>query len=356
MNVGFDFDKYLLYCENNNKKARGFFSGGFLPVNTWTLGKNTFAVNSRDAELMLSEQLAGISETMEEYNDWIPYLEPWHGVGVFAEAFGCPFEWNDYDAPWTRTVVKDIEGLKRLKKPELKNSKMLQYVLRTTEYFNEQTRGQVYISATDTQSPVDNLTLIADPTWFLTEAWDYPREFHRVLSNITDLMIEFTLEQRALCAKPAAPGHTTWSPDIFGGVSVSEDVMVMMGPDFYNEFAKPYNERFAEATGGIAIHSCGKWAHSFKAAQDTRGIVMADLSVSKIYDPDPNIPEKIISGFGDGKVPVQVRADYADIKLIDELLGSDAKLILVLWRADSQADRERQYNDIKERWAKKRKK
>ena len=32
---------------------------------------------------------------MEAPNDWIPYLEPWRGVGVYAEAFGRPFEWDD---------------------------------------------------------------------------------------------------------------------------------------------------------------------------------------------------------------------------------------------------------------------
>ena len=350
----FDYDRYHKFCEHNNKKARDFFYGGFLPVNFWTLGKGTFGVNSRDAETMLAEQLDGITQTMATENDWIPYLEPWHGVGVFAEAFGCPFEWNDYDAPWTRTIADSFEKLESLPRPKLADAKMLQYILNTTQYFNASTHGEIAIAATDTQSPVDTLTLIADPTWFLTAAWDKPEAFHRVLSDITDLIIEFTLAQRALCAKPIGPGHTMWSPDCLDGISLSEDVLVMMGPDFYNEFAKPYNERIASALGGVGIHSCGKWAHSFEAVKQTKGLAMVDLAISGVYDPDPNIPASIIKGFANTGVPVQVRADYNDQAAIDELLSAKNMLtILVLWWDDDPKVREARYWDIKKRAAKK---
>jgi hypothetical protein len=346
----FNYDVYERFCEENNRKARGFLSGGFLPVSQWTLGKNTFVVNSRDKEPMLAEQLEAITRVMEQPNDWIPFLEPWHGVGVFAEAFGCPFEWNEYDAPWTRTIVNDLEGLKRLTKPRLQDARLLQHVLRTTEYFNAQTKGIVSVAATDTQSPLDTLTLICDPTWFLTEAYDYPDEFHRVLSDIPDLIIEFTLEQRGLCAKPIGPGHTIWSPDIFSGISVSEDVLVMLSPGFFDEFAKPYNERIARALGGIVIHSCGRWAHNFDRVKQTEGLTMVDLSISKIYDPDPNLPEKVAAGFEGTGIPVQVRADYNDEALLNALLRSDVRVDLVLWWDDDPKVRAFRYQDVKRRW------
>jgi len=348
----FDYDVYEFFCAENNRKAEAFLQGGFLPVSQWTLGKNAYAVNSRDKEAMLAEQLEAITQVMETPNDWIPYLEPWHGVGVFAEAFGCPFEWNDNNAPWTRTIVKDREGLKRLTKPRIQDAKLLQHVLRTTEFFNEQTKGRVRIAATDTQSPVDTFTLICDPTWFMTEAYDYPDEFHRVLSDITDLIIEFSLEQRALCSKPVGPGHTMWSPDFLSGISVSEDVLVMMSPDFYDEFAKPYNERIARALGGVSIHSCGPWSHNFERVKQTGGLTMVDLAISKVFDPGPNLPEKVVQGFENTGIPVQVRADYDDGEQLDTLLRSNVRTILTLWWNDAPQVRAVRYKDIKERWAK----
>ena len=76
--------------------------------------------------------------------------------------------------------------------PDIANSRMLQMVLETTEYFNEQTKGQIAIAATDTQSPLNTMSLICDVDWLLLAATDYPEEFHRVMGMITDLIIEFT--------------------------------------------------------------------------------------------------------------------------------------------------------------------
>ena len=346
----FDYERFLRFCEENNQKAVSFHSGEFLPVCQSSLGKNIFGVNSKNAEEMLDEELDGITQIMATSNDWIPYLEPWHGVGVYAEAFSCPFTWNDYDAPWTRTIVDSIEKLKKLQRPMLKDAKLLQRVLRTTEYFNEKTKGKIPIAATDTQSPIDTLTLICDTTWFLTEAHDYPDEFHRVLSDITDLIIEFSLVQRSLCTKPISPGHIMWSPDIIKGFSVSEDLLVMISPDFYEEFARPYNERIAKALGGVAIHCCGNWAHNFERVKNTRGITMVDLKISKSYDPTPCILGDVIKGFRNTGIAVQVRADYNDTELINQLLRSDMRTVLVLRWDDDPKLREQRYLDIKRRW------
>ena len=207
------------------------------------------------------------------------------------------------------------------------------------------------IAATDTQSPIDTLTLICDPTWFMTEAYDYPEAFHRVLSDITDLIIEFSLEQRGLCTKFITPGHTMWSPDILGGgISVSEDALTMLDPGFYDEFAKPYNERIAQALGGIVIHSCGPWAHNFDRVKATKGLKMVDLAISKIFDPGPNLPENIVKGFEGTGIPVQVRADYNDGALLDTLLRSDVRTDLILWWDDDPKVRTFRYEDIKRRW------
>jgi len=32
------------------------------------------------------------------------------------------------------------------------------------------------------------MSLICDVTWMLTEAWDYPQDFHRVMGMLTDLI------------------------------------------------------------------------------------------------------------------------------------------------------------------------
>lgn len=348
----FNYDEYNRKCEMINQRSGDFQRNNFLPVVQWTLGKGVFEGKCRYRDTSLEIQLEGIRDTMETDNDWIPYLEPWHGVGVFAQAFGCQFEWSEIDAPWTRFIASDIDQLRRIEKPELNKSEMLQYVLDTTEYFDKKTRGEIAIAATDTQSPLSTMSLICDPCWMLTEAWEYPEDFHRVLGYITDLIIEFTLEQRKLCSKTATPGHTMWSPDFLSGISLSDDLLAMIGPDFYAEFGKPYNEKIADALGGVVIHSCGKWAHNFEVAKSIRNITMVDLAISKSFDPDPNIPDKIIEGFGGKDCPVQVRCDPKDMEAIERIISSDVRAILSLSWNENPLERQSAYETIKKKWDK----
>ena len=346
----FDHDAYQKACGEIDERAGQFAAGNFLPVMQWSLGTGTYSYNSRNKEDMLYAQLDGITETLRAENDQLPHLEPWHGVGVFAEAFGCPFIWVEDNAPWTTTIVDSIDQLKRLKKPELSKAGMLNVVLETTEFFNERTKGQIAIAATDTQSPLSTLSLICDVTWMLTEAWDYAEEFHRVLSDITDLIIEFTLKQRSLCSKPAAPGHTMWSPSMARGISLSEDLLALTDPEFYREFGAPYSERIAAALGGVGIHSCGKWHHNFETVKRLNGINMIDLAVSYNWDFDPVDPVTIKEAFDGSPIVVQARCKPEDTDTIDILIKSDIKLILSLWWNEDCSIRTRQYREIKKRW------
>ncbi len=347
----FNYDRYLRACEDMDARAEGFHRGEFLPVMQWSLGPNTYSFDCRDPKRMLENQLDGITQTLAASNDQPPHLEPWHGIGVFAEAYGCPFEWGETDAPWTRTVVDDIEGLKRLEPPQIEQSALLRRVLETTEYFNEQTKGRVRIAPTDTQSPLSTMSLICDVTWMLTEAADYPEELHRVLDGLTGLIIAFSRRQRALCTLPASPGHTMWSPSLMHGISLSADMLALVGRDFYEEFGRPYDERIARELGGVGMHSCGRWHHNFEMVKSYENLSMIDLAISTAWDPGPAIPEKVAEAFGGTGIPVQARCDIADLAAIDMLIRADCRMIFSVFWDDSPAVRNRNYDLIKERFA-----
>jgi hypothetical protein len=346
----FNYDLYLAKWEDIDRQAPLFATGDMLPVMQWNLGEGAFSFNSQDKTRMLEAQLDGITCTLEAHNDQPPHLEPWHGVGVFAQAFGSPYIWIEDDAPWTRPIVNDLDGLQKLQKPVLDRCNLLQQVLETTEYFNTQTRGQVAIAATDTQSALSTLSLICDTTWMLTEAWTYPEDFHRVLNDITDTIIDFTRLQRALCSKPVQPGHTMWSPTIGQGISVSDDLLALVGSSFYREFGLPYDEKLGQALGGIGVHSCGCWNHNFDAVKTLKSIRMVDLAVSYDFDPSPLDPNKVVQGFAGANIAVQARCNPEDREIVDTLLRADLKLILSLWWNDDPLVRNRYYDDIKARW------
>ena len=61
---------------------------------------------------------------------------------------------------------------------------------------------------------------------------------------------------------------------------------------------------------------------------------MADLAISKNFDPTPNDINKIIDSFDGKAAVVQIRCD-PDVEMLDPLLSSDVRAILSLfWDED----------------------
>ena len=349
----FDYDNYFRKCEEIEARTEGFALGktkDFLPVIHWTHGPGGFGVNCRNRDDMLDEQLEGITNALATDTDWVPFVQPWHGVGVFAQAFGCPFEWRDDSAPWTHPIVKNIDDLRAIQKPDIEKSEMLQYVLETTRYFDEKTGGQLYMGATDTQSPLDTATLILDTDFFFYAAMDYPEDLHRLIGYVTDLIIEFTRMQREIAKRPITPGHNCWCHPKLPGLGLSEDCICMVGPDFFHEFARPYNERIAEAFGGVAIHSCGVWNQNFEAIRKLKGLAAVDLALHKDNDPNPNVPEVVRDALSGADFIVKVRWPGYAIGLLDRIYSPDLRLMWeVLWD-DDPMKRQSYYDAAKRRY------
>lgn len=348
----FDYGRYHRVTDAIIKRAEPFVLGQtreFLPVLQWNLG-DAFGKDCRYRETMLELQLEGVTKTLQASTDWIPYLEPWHGVGVFAEAFGCPFEWRDDSAPWTHPIVSNIEQLRNLKKPKLERCRMLNYVLETAEYFDKQTGGELFIAPTDTQSPLDTASFVMETDFFFYAAIDHPEDMHRFMSDLTDLIIEFSLAQRQVIRRLATPGHNAWCHPKLPGLGLSEDVMAMVGPDFFNEFAKPYNERIAEALGGVALHSCGIWKQNHEAVKQVKGLVQVDLAVHKQMDPTPNDPTAVRDGLRGSDFLVKVRWPGDCPEILDQIFAPDLRLMWEMAWEEDPLIRQAYYDSAKARF------
>lgn len=142
-----------------------------------------------------------------------------------------------------------------------------------------------------------------------------------------------------------------WSPSLMHGISLSADMLALVGRDFYEEFGRPYDERIARELGGVGMHSCGRWHHNFEMVKSYENLSMIDLAISTAWDPGPAIPEKVAEAFGGTGIPVQARCDIADLAAIDMLIRADCRMIFSVFWDDSPAVRNRNYDLIKERFA-----
>lgn len=345
----FDIDKYHRHIEQVNAAAKGFFSYEYLPV-CIVNGSRAMSALCRDKKTALESQLDDIADTLSTKTDWIPELIPYKGCGIYAAAFGSEYRWFE-DAPPSvhGFLAKDLEEMKAIEAPDIDRSPILNSVLETAEYFASETNNEIYMTTTDTQSPFDVLAMMVDNMWLFTEAAEYPEELHRLMSDITDVIIAFTKRQRALFPKLRHPGAVMWTPDIHNrGQLINDDQMVLVGPEYYHEFIKPYNQRIADAFGGLTIHSCGRWSHQFEQVKSIMGLTMVDLAVSKAHDPGYMNAQTVADAFDGSGIIVQARCDFEDKASYLPFLEKKQMLteLQPFWN-DDPAQRSSAYDQIK---------
>ncbi len=246
-------------------------------------------------------------------SDYLPYLEPWMGTGIYANAFGCKYVWRQGEAPGVHYRFQKIEEITQLQEVRIEDSPVMTQVLKAIAYFRKETRGLLPIALTDTQSANDTATLVLNATEVFTGCYTEPKIIHRFLQAINNLIIKFSqVQMEAIGTAPLArPGHIMVSEPSWSGISISDDNLAVVSPEIGREFCLKYDQELADVFGGIAIHSCGRWQHLMPDVARMRNIVQVDCAIHRDNDPNPNDPEIVRDAFAGSGIAVKVRGPAA---------------------------------------------
>ncbi len=315
------------------------------PCNVW--GKV-----SRYREQSLELQLDALALSLDIPSDFLfSYLEPWHGVGVFANIFGCPVNWNDYDAPQTYYRYHTVDELSDLKRPNIMDSELAQMVIESIRYFRRVTGDALDISLTDTQSPNDSASLILDTCEFFTAGLVDSERIAPLMDMVTDVMIDFSdMQLEALGLTATRPGHIMPSARGLTGISISDDNMAVISAPCYRNSALPYNNRLSEHFGGIAVHTCGNFIQNYGVVKQIKGLAMIDCALSGA-DPTPNNPVKLGAAFANTGITIKARIGIEEEhwSALDDLIRPDLKLIIQVESDGNVANASRVYEKLKTR-------
>ena len=232
--------------------------------------------------------------SMEHDTDYVPFLDPFEGVTIMAEAFGCKVEYpRDNDPAVAAPIIKKPEDVYDIKKPGMDNPVYLR-VFETLKYWQEKTGNIIPLGNTDPQSPLDVASLIWKTDDFLMACYTNKKEVHYLMDLITDAFIEFYSAQHEIIENSAYPVHAFPLVGSDDGIAVSDDQVVLMTPDLYREFGVPSLEKISEAFGGLYYHSCGDWGPFMDDVLSIKGLraINGHMSPKELK---PEYVEKITS-------------------------------------------------------------
>lgn len=280
----------------------------------------TFGDMRCDKEKMLDQQLSNVEKIIKAKTDFIPFLEPWHSMGVYASAFGCKIKWYDDKDPDTLPVINDPEEVYDLK-PDLKNSEIMQMTLDTIKYFQDKVGTSIPISICDPNGPLLCASLILKTDMFFMGLLLNKDELHHLVDLTTRVFIEFTERQLDILKNPALPGHNYVYAHSAKGLCISVDNLAQLSPDIIEEFSVPALEKIAERFDGVYVHSCGNWMNNIDTVLKIKGLKGLNFHASPV-EMDPEIvlkrikkSDKDISVFCDfGQIGIKWTDHYIDEK------------------------------------------
>ena len=243
----------------------------------------------------LADQLRRNQEVAAKPNDFVPRLFPYTGTTAFASAFGAPVIYMGEAEPVCEPVIHSARQAMDLEMPPLDRGD-LGRALEKIEYFLDQTRGEYPISVMDMQGPFDTAQLIWDKADMMINMYDEPEAVHHVMEVVTDTFIAFGRKLRDMIPD-FCPLHTPnlWAPPEVG-MAVSEDSIVMLSSEMFDEFVLPYLNRISQAFGGLVLHSCGDWRQHLASVKGIPGLKAINFGVgelpmeevAKVFDTEDN--------------------------------------------------------------------
>lgn len=328
----FPLERFLALREVKEKQLADFYAGkGPKVAVVQKPGYSFTRAVCRYRDRQLESELDFLADAMGYESDFMfSALEPWVGVGVYASAFGCKYEWSDFDAPQTRPILKSTDEIKDINVKSLSEWEEMSEVLTRIRYFKEATHGQLGITLTDTQSPNDTASLIMDTTEFFSACLAEPEEVAPLLSAITDKIIEYSrIQLEEIGDLIAGPGHIAICGRGVKGVTLSDDNLAILSPKSYLNSSAEYMQRISSAFGGLYVHSCGSYAHNVPGLLTCEGLKLMDCAIDKTQDPTPNDPAKMAEVLKDrDDVILQVRLNIRNADMVKPLIDAGRRMII----------------------------
>lgn len=346
MNISdFDVERYADYEANLLERNKQFWENetGIAVYRRFRVPE-VFTYGCRDMEYSLSLQLAGLRESMNYEADVANFLEPWYGLGATAAAFGVEYEWIEGQAPAVRAPFKTIDEALNYDYVPIEQTNIGRHTLQMIEYFLDKTKGKVPTSPSDVQSPMDTASYLIDINNLLMGVIDNPEGLKKLLDILADLLMEFINKQVEMIGDALVlPGHGFAASRNFGGMGMSDDIIMMLSSRQYAELEVPNMTKVGKAFGGAVFHSCGNWSDRMGAIKEIKNLAMVDAAFSKETDPDPCPPEPFLEGFRDSGIAVNARV-VGDVDTVLEkarrLWRPGMKLIMVTYCKTPQEQRE----------------
>jgi uroporphyrinogen-III decarboxylase len=157
----------------------------------------------------------------------------WSEFGMCTEpsAFGTRCRWAEHELPFAEKILRTMDDLGRLEKPQVRTDGLLPFALRRLTLHRSAIEAAGHsIRFAVSRGPLNIATFLMGTTEFLMAVRTNPDEIHRLLAVVTDFAVDW-LQYQKECL-----------PSI-EGIFVLDDIVGFLGEQDFRSTALPYLQR-----------------------------------------------------------------------------------------------------------------
>ena len=244
-------------------------------------------------------------------DDTVPYFMPWFGTGVTASAFGCRIKdatgFGD-DPVVISTCIETVSDISKLKMPNPYKDGWMPRVLDFIDYARQ--HSDLPVGLTDMNSPLCTAAQMCGYDKLFVWMYEEPDAIHELMDKITEAFIIWVKVQKEHAGEPLDSSSGLqgfWSPK-GAGVWMSDDDLVSLSPQLYEEFVVPSYSKICEVFGGGIVHFCGNGLHQTQNLLKIRNLKAINNSPMGRFD----VFGRLVKDLG-GKIAILIQ-DAAPIE------------------------------------------
>jgi len=245
--------------------------------------------DQHDFELRVARFMQSAPEAIRAQPDYVPAFPTTIGAHQQASAFGCETFTVDEDSSiWSRPLPGeyDPDGALALQAPPVDaglQGASIELARQVEAFFG----GRIAARIPDMQGPLDVAGQVVGPAHLLHMLIQRPDAARHVIGLATQLLIDFYRAMAAELTELVGPHFPDglWCPPELGS-ALSEDYAPLVARGMYQECSLPYIRRIADETGGLFIHCCGTFEHTYASMAAIDGLTGVNPAIPVVEWPE----------------------------------------------------------------------
>lgn len=217
-------------------------------------------------------------------DDAIPALFPGCNQAAIPNVLGAPQVIVGEDFTCERIIrsARDVDDLRI----DMSKGTIAYDVLEFQKRSVDITDGRIPVHVFDMQGPFDAAAQMCGYENLIFMAYDEPEQYDKYMRIVSEAYCQFWDKQKEILQNHFIGTHLFMWDYIppMKAVSMSIDSLVMVSPDFFDEYVLPYMKSISERMGKLIIHSCGNFSHVIPALMKEDIIIGVNASQLSLDD------------------------------------------------------------------------